>query len=215
MYVCRLCNTEYPFKSEYTKHINRKRGCISTKEMLKMITNEKSVKNCNNNSGIIVGGDMNVNIQFVFNQYGQETVDHVDNISEKLTNNWEKGILEMVKDIYVNKDQKQNHTIFVPDPSRTTARIYNGNKFESQVFQKWYEVMESKIKETIEEFIDKEQNEKVKENQRKRLMIMLEEIEAARNPESDLSERKRFKKLTKDIRNLLYTNREIVKQTHQ
>jgi hypothetical protein len=129
---------------------------LETSQNSGVITNNNnSINNSNNNNNITN------NIQI--NNFGQENLSYMDSEYFKnliMNQHIEKGYVQLIKDIYLNKDHPENSTVKVENLNNKYAHIFRNNKWEAilkadlkeQLHKKNYTILKmhyDKLKKTM------------------------------------------------------------------
>lgn len=222
MYTCKLCRNDFKYKCKYDDHINRKYACVSTKQVLEMLNGNTTSVGGNNftncTGGMIAGHDININFDIKINRFGDETVDYLDCIPELINTCWDKSVLELVKNVYVNKDHPENHTILLPNVKSSVIKVSDGEKLIGSHFTKQtIKVIENKIKDACKIIISKVPDPIQRKKLEYKLADMIADIDAAGNyhETEDNELKQRHKNLVLGIKDILCNNKEIIRNTHR
>ncbi len=105
----------------------------------------------------------NVTNNILINNFGQENLSYMDNDYFKnliMNQHIEKGYVQLIKDIYLNKDHPENKTVKVENINNKYAHVYNSGKWEAilkadlkeQLHKKNYTILKmhyDKLKKTM------------------------------------------------------------------
>jgi len=99
-----------------------------------------------NNGTINTANNTNNNItnNIQINNFGQEKLDYLDNeyfANLIMNQHIEKGYVQLIKDIYLNKNHPENNTVKVENLNNKYAHVYNNDK--------WDTVLKSDLKELL------------------------------------------------------------------
>jgi hypothetical protein len=99
---------------------------------------DKNILNSNVNNGIINSGTIensnNVTNNILINNFGKEDISYLDNEYFKnliMNQHIEKGYVQLIKDIYLNKDHPENSTVKVENINNKYAHVYNNGKWDA------------------------------------------------------------------------------------
>jgi hypothetical protein len=87
-----------------------------------------------NNINNITNSNNNITNNFQINNFGKENLSYMDNEYFKnliLNQHIEKGYIQLIKDIYLNKDHPENNTVKVENLNNKYAHIYNNGKWDA------------------------------------------------------------------------------------
>lgn len=87
-----------------------------------------------NNSNNITNSNNNITNNIQINNFGKENLAYMDNEYFKkliLNQHIEKGYVQLIKDIYLNKDHPENNTVKVENLNNKYAHIYNNGKWDA------------------------------------------------------------------------------------
>ena len=106
------------------------------KELIKCGFEKKSNINNISNSTVSTNSNNNNNItnNIQINNFGKENLSYMDNEYFKnliLNQHIEKGYVQLIKDIYLNKDHPENNTVKVENLNNKYAHIYNNGKWDA------------------------------------------------------------------------------------
>jgi hypothetical protein len=99
-------------------------------------SNKNSISNINTgtiNSGTIENSN-NVTNNIQINNFGKEDIAYLDNSYFKnliMTQHIENGYVQLIKDIYLNKEHPENGTIKVENINNKYAHVYNNGKWDT------------------------------------------------------------------------------------
>ena len=105
----------------------------------------------------------NITNNILINNFGQENLSYMDNDYFKnliMNQHIEKGYVQLIKDIYLNKDHPENKTVKVENINNKYAHVYNSGKWEAilkadlkeQLHKKNYTILKmhyDKLKKTM------------------------------------------------------------------
>jgi len=120
--------------------LNGKVSMIST-----MINNTKPTISNINNGTINTANNITNNIQI--NNFGQENLDYLDKEYFKnliMNQHIEKGYVQLIKDIYLNKDHPENGTVKVENINNKYAHVYNNGKWDTTLKSDLKELLHKK-----------------------------------------------------------------------
>jgi hypothetical protein len=109
--------------------LNGKVSMIST-----MINNTKPTISNINNGTINTANNITNNIQI--NNFGQEKIDYLDKDYFKnliMNQHIEKGYVQLIKDIYLNKEHPENKTVKVENINNKYALVFNNDKWDTML----------------------------------------------------------------------------------
>jgi hypothetical protein len=109
--------------------LNGKVSMIST-----MINNTKPTISNINNGTINTANNITNNIQI--NNFGQENLDYLDKEYFKnliMNQHIEKGYVQLIKDIYLNKEHPENKTVKVENINNKYALVFNNDKWDTML----------------------------------------------------------------------------------
>lgn len=101
--------------------------------ILNKISNNKSTKS-NVNNTITNSNNNNTTNNIQINNFGKEDLSFMDNtyLTNLIMNQHiEKGYMQLIHDIYLNKDHPENNTIKVENINNKFAHVYNNGKWEA------------------------------------------------------------------------------------
>jgi hypothetical protein len=130
------------------------------------INNDKIISNINNGNITTTtnsNNNNNVTNNILINNFGQENLSYMDNEYFKnliMNQHIEKGYVQLIKDIYLNKDHPENKTVKVENINNKYANVYNNGKWEAilkadlkeQLHKKNYTILKmhyDKLKKTM------------------------------------------------------------------
>ena len=125
-------------------------------------TNRKSQNNINNGT-INTNSNNTVTNNIQINNFGQEDLSYMDNDYFKnliMNQHIEKGYVQLIKDIYLNKDHPENKTVKVENINNKYAHIFTNGKWDAilkadlkeQLHKKNYTILKmhyDKLKKTM------------------------------------------------------------------
>ena len=100
----------------------------------------KGVTNINN-------GTINTTNNIQVNNFGQEKIDYLDQEYFKnliMNQHIEKGYVQLIKDIYLNKDHPENGTVKVENINNKFAHVYNNGKWDTTLKSDLKELLHKK-----------------------------------------------------------------------
>jgi hypothetical protein len=100
----------------------------------------KGVTNINN-------GTINTTNNIQVNNFGQEKIDYLDQEYFKnliMNQHIEKGYVQLIKDIYLNKDHPENGTVKVENINNKYAHVYNNGKWDTTLKSDLKELLHKK-----------------------------------------------------------------------
>jgi hypothetical protein len=100
----------------------------------------KGVTNINN-------GTINTTNNIQINNFGQEKIDYLDQEYFKnliMNQHIEKGYVQLIKDIYLNKDHPENGTVKVENINNKYAHVYNNGKWDTTLKSDLKELLHKK-----------------------------------------------------------------------
>jgi len=107
--------------------------------------NSKSISTINNNiTNSKIENSNNVTNNIQINNFGNEKIDYLDKEYFKdliMNQHIEKGYVQLIKDIYLNKEHPENKTVKVENINNKYALVFNNDK--------WDTVLKSDLKEMI------------------------------------------------------------------
>jgi len=109
--------------------LNGKVSMVST-----MINNTKPTISNINNGTINTANNITNNIQI--NNFGQENLDYLDKEYFKnliMNQHIEKGYVQLIKDIYLNKEHPENKTVKVENINNKYALVFNNDKWDTML----------------------------------------------------------------------------------
>jgi hypothetical protein len=121
IYKCDSCNKQYITKRNYNKHIK---------------DHEININNSNNTNANNTIANNNVNshntnvYNITINKFGSEDRSYLT--EDKICSILNKGfnaMPELIKETHFNKDQPQNHNIYITNLSKKTILIYDGERW--------------------------------------------------------------------------------------
>jgi hypothetical protein len=144
------------FQSEMS--IDDKINCI----MLYLDSTQNTIIT-NNNNNSINNSNNNITNNFQINNFGQENLSYMDSEYFKnliMNQHIEKGYVQLIKDIYLNKDHPENATVKVENINNKYAHIFNNGKWDAilkadlkeQLHKKNYTILKmhyDKLKKTM------------------------------------------------------------------
>jgi len=105
--------------------------------MLSTINKGTSVSNVNNgtiNSGNIENSNNHITNNIQINSFGKEDISYLDNDYFKnliMNQHIEKGYVQLIKDIYLNKNHPENGTVKVENINNKYAHVFNNGKWDA------------------------------------------------------------------------------------
>ena len=115
--------------------INSENEIKVKKELIKCFYNKSNSSTINNNMinlGTIENSNNVTNIQI--NNFGKEDISYLSNDYFKnliMNQHIEKGYIQLIKDIYLNKEHPENGTIKVENINNKYAHVYNNGKWDT------------------------------------------------------------------------------------
>jgi hypothetical protein len=94
---------------------------------------QSSISNSTINSGTIENSNNIIN-NIQINNFGKEDIAYLDNSYFKnliMTQHIENGYVQLIKDIYLNKEHPENGTIKVENLNNKYAHVYNNGKWDT------------------------------------------------------------------------------------
>jgi uncharacterized C2H2 Zn-finger protein len=109
---CVICGTKFKSKSLYNRHINNKKGCISTKEIIKIYNKLKLAQECINDLHLKLNTQQKNNKKIEILPFTQEKKDHIriKNIFNKTS---EEIFYNIVEQLWCNKEYTSNFNIYL------------------------------------------------------------------------------------------------------
>jgi hypothetical protein len=111
--------------------LNGKVSMIST-----MINNTKPTISNINNGTITTENSNNITNNIQINNFGQENLDYLDKEYFKnliMNQHIEKGYVQLIKDIYLNKEHPENKTVKVENINNKYALVFNNDKWDTML----------------------------------------------------------------------------------
>ena len=124
------------------------------------INKSKEPSNINNgtiNSGTIENSN-NVTQNIQINNFGQEKIDYLDKDYFKnliMNQHIEKGYIQLIKDIYLNKEHPENKTVKVENINNKYALVYNNDKWDTMLKSDLKEMLHKKNYTVLKMHYDK------------------------------------------------------------
>ena len=112
-------------------------------KLIKSIINTYSNKTTINN-GTINENSIHITNNFQINNFGKEDLSYMDSEYFKnliMNQHIEKGYIQLIKDIYLNKDHPENKTVKVENINNKYAHVYNNGK--------WNAILKADLKEQL------------------------------------------------------------------
>jgi len=124
-----------------------------------MITNtpNSNINNGTINSGTIENSN-NVTNNIQINNFGQEKIDYLDKDYFKnliMNQHIEKGYIQLIKDIYLNKEHPENKTVKVENINNKYALVYNNDKWDTMLKSDLKEMLHKKNYTVLKMHYDK------------------------------------------------------------
>ena len=100
--------------------------------------NISNINNTTNNGTITTETNSHNNItqNIQINTFGKEDISYLDNEYFKnliMNQHIEKGYVQLIKDIYLNKDHPENGTVKVENINNKYAHVYNNGKWDAML----------------------------------------------------------------------------------
>jgi len=133
--------------------INGKVSIIST-----MINNKSSNISNINNGTITTENSNNITNNIQINNFGQEKIDYLDKDYFKnliMNQHIEKGYIQLIKDIYLNKEHPENKTVKVENINNKYALVYNNDKWDTMLKSDLKEMLHKKNYTVLKMHYDK------------------------------------------------------------
>ncbi len=116
--------------------INSENELKVKKELIKCFYNKSNPSTINNNNMINLGTIENSNnvTNIQINNFGKEDISYLSNDYFKnliMNQHIEKGYIQLIKDIYLNKEHPENGTIKVENINNKYAHVYNNGKWDT------------------------------------------------------------------------------------
>ena len=122
--------------SKLNEIINSENELKVKKELIKCFYNKSNPSTINNNNMINLGTIENSNnvTNIQINNFGKEDISYLSNDYFKnliMNQHIEKGYIQLIKDIYLNKEHPENGTIKVENINNKYAHVYNNGKWDT------------------------------------------------------------------------------------
>jgi len=227
IYKCDKCNKIFTQKIHYTNHLNRKFPCkdinndnntiiqnliLKVNEQDKIIKelkenqDKKSIKINNGkiNNGKIINNNT-VNISININPFKNEDLSHLKlSDFKKIIDCGYQCVLSYLDNVHFNKDKPENHNLLLTNLRSNIIKVLNEDKnWEAQDLQ---EVIDYLIDKSTDIINDKYNEIKNKINYKSKGFDRYYDT-------YENEPQKCYKKLTKDIKNKIYNNRDMIKKT--
>jgi hypothetical protein len=231
-YICMLCDKCFTREGNMNRHmeickkilnidkkvldilIKKDNKCKLMEKEMKKIKSTGNINNIvNNNSNNInntfnTTNNNNIIIQLV--QHGKEDITKIDPliIQNALKSGYD-AIPNLIKGIHFNENYPENQNIYVTNRRTDDVLIYNGHDWIVSSKEKVLGDLYDKKVEILEEFKDDDENgyfKKLSASQQKSLNRF---INSNDNKEDDPIDAKKIKKIMKDIKYIVYNNRNI------
>lgn len=168
---CSLCKTIFDTIYKLNRHLDGKKACISTKNVIeifeenkRLIEENKRLKTINGNYNKIINGNENTLgdnntiksnntniVQVIINNYNDPSIDEIEDcLIKNLFITWDELIFQKFKCIYTNKDKPENQSIYAPRVDRNIIKIVKDGKIRENTINDIIEEIEEIIIEKCE-----------------------------------------------------------------
>jgi hypothetical protein len=123
IYKCNFCDKQYITKRNYDKHALLHQIDIKSNDITNNNNNNINIQTNSNNTTIN-------NYTITINKFGSEDRSYLT--EDKICSILNKGfnaMPELIKETHFNKDQPQNHNIYITNLSKKTILIYDGERW--------------------------------------------------------------------------------------
>jgi hypothetical protein len=210
---CKKCKKNFSRKDSLDRHLKICKGNITKikgNDNVNMNGNENingningndNIKNINSSNSKITVNKDNMNLNIILLNYPPDKYSFVKDIGKILSSD-NNLILEIIKKTNVNKNKPQYHNIYYPDDKKSNGEIYNNNKWNIKQIDEIVNLMIEKNVDYLKEYLD-EMGILFDDKIKNKIMKSCQQF-------YDTDARK-F--LRKNIKMLLFANRDMVKKT--
>ena len=124
LFICHNCQKEFNCKSDYDRHINKKKSCQMNDA--KVITDNSHSHNIDSYNTNINGNTININI----NAYGKEDLSHITDKDYKiLFKKCNSLIPALIELIHFNENKPENKNVFMSNIKSRYVNVYDGTQW--------------------------------------------------------------------------------------
>jgi hypothetical protein len=203
IYKCSHCNKQYITKQNYHKHMLLHQTEITNKDITntdnKINIQNNNSNNSNSNNNITMINHYNISI----NKFGSEDRSYLT--EDKICSILNKGfnaMPELIKETHFNKDQPQNHNIYITNLSKKTILIYDG--------ERWVLTSKDSI---IDDLINDNEDFIITNYEELKVKLSIEAVNRLDRFIRELGNPKYLSKLHESLQLILYNYRDVVERT--